>query len=54
MEKQKKNFTIFPISFVNKNRKATKNNCPKKNTSACVCVSHLLHTFLEFGTRVFF
>jgi hypothetical protein len=57
VEKPKKNSsTIFPISFVNKNKKRTKNNCPKKTlVSVCVwCVSHFLQAFLEFGTWVFF
>ncbi len=57
--KTKKNSsTIFPISFVNKNKKGPKTIVPNKTlVSVCVCVCvcvPLLHAFLEFGTGVFF
>jgi hypothetical protein len=63
LEKQKKNSsTIFPIFLLStKTKKGPKTIVPKKNTCECVCVcvcvvcvSHLLHSFLEFGLGVFF
>jgi hypothetical protein len=50
--KNKKRFHNFPNFFCQQKQKKT--IFPKKNASACVFMSHLLHTFLEFGIGVFF